>query len=111
MKGDLLQTASTQETIKIRGLARLTSAIFAVWGGLIAFKGFWDLFGGEPEANLYAPAKWAFVTQEQWLRYAGFELAYGAACLGAAWYSWRWGSRLPETIQRARREPEFSLFD
>ena len=99
------------ETIKVRGLARLTSAIFAGWGGLVAFKGVWDLFYGEPEANLYAPAKWAFITQEQWLRYAGFELAYGAACLGLAWYCLRWGGRLPETVERARREPDFTLFD
>ena len=99
------------ETIKIRGLARLTSAIFVGWGGLLSSKGLWDLFYGEPEANLYAPAKWAFITQEQWLRYAGFELAYGAACLGLAWYCRRWAQRLPETVERPVREPEFSLFD
>lgn len=99
------------ETIKIRGLARLASAIFAGWGGLVCLKGLWDLFLGEPEANLYAPARWAFVTQEQWLRYAGFELAYGAACLALAWYCRRWGARLPETIERPLREPEFTLFD
>ena len=99
------------ETIKIRGLARLTAAIFAGWGGLVAFKGVWDLFGGEPEANLYAPQKWAFVTEAQWMRYAGFELAYGLACLGLAWYCLRWARRLPETVERPRREPEFTLFD
>jgi hypothetical protein len=111
MKETLVSTESTQETIKIRGLARLASAIFAGWGGLVAFKGLWDLFYGEPEANLYAPAKWAFITQEQWLRYAGFELAYGTACLALAWYCLRWGLRLPETVERARRAPEFTLFD
>ncbi len=42
------------ETIKIKGLARLAAAILAGWGGLVAFKGLWDLFAGEPEANLYA---------------------------------------------------------
>ena len=99
------------ETIKIRGLARLTSAILAGWGGLVAFKGLWDLFFGEPEANLYAPAKWDFITQAQWLRYAGFELAYGAACLGLAWFCLRWGRSLPETVERERRAPEFTLFD
>jgi hypothetical protein len=99
------------ETIKIKGLARLTAAIFAGWGGLICFKGIWDLFWGEPEANVYAPQKWAFVTEAQWLRYAGFELTYGLACLGLAWYCLRFARRLPETVKRPLREPEFSLFD
>lgn len=99
------------ETIKIRGLARLASAIFAGWGGLVASKGLYDVFVGEPEANLYAPEKWDFVTQPQWLRWSGFELCYGLACLGLAWYCARWAVRLPETVRRPRREPEFSLFD
>ena len=100
-----------RESIKIRGLARLAAAIFAGWGGLVSFKGLYDLFWGEPEANLYAPVKWAFVTEPQWMRWAGFELTYGLACIGLAWYCVRWARSLPETIQRPRREPEFSLFD
>jgi hypothetical protein len=99
------------ERVKIRGLARLAARIFAGWGALVAFKGLWDLVAGEPEANLYAPAKWAFVTREQWQRWAGFELLYGLACGGLAWYCVRWARRLPETIERKRLEPEFSLFD
>ena len=104
-------TESTHETIKIRGLARLAAAIFAGWGGLVCFKGVWDLIVGEPEANLYAPQKWAFVTEAQWMRYAGFELAYGLACVVLALYCVRWAQRLPETVERPRREPEFTLFD
>ena len=99
------------ETIKIRGLARLTAAIFAGWGGLVALKGLWDMFVGEPEANLYAPTPWAFVTREQWLRWAGFELCYGLALVGLAWYCLRWGRRLPETVKRPLKAPEFTLFD
>ncbi|MDE2490147.1 MAG: hypothetical protein KGM24_04825 [Elusimicrobia bacterium] len=99
-----------RETIKIRGLARLAAAIFAGWGGLAALKGLWDLFVGEPEANLYSPVKWAFVTEPQWLRWSGFELAYGLACLGLAWYCLRWARRLPEAVVRPR-EPGFALFD
>jgi len=99
------------ETIKISGLARLAAAIFAWWGGLAAFKGAYDLFlGGEPEANLYAPKAWAFVTRAQWARYASFELVYGLVCLALAWYCLRWSRRLPETVERKRREPEFDLF-
>jgi hypothetical protein len=111
MRQSQSSTSSTTETVKIRGLARLTAAIFAGWGGLVAFRGAWDAFAGEPEANLYAPEKWMFVTQAQWMRYAGFELAYGMACLFLALYCARWARRLPETVQRVRREPEFTLFD
>ena len=111
MKENLVSAEPTQETVKIKGLARLAAAIFAGWGGLVAFKGLYDLFAGEPEANLYAPHKWAFVSEAQWMRWAGFELAYGLACAGLAWYCWRWSRRLPETVERARREPEFTLFD
>lgn len=99
------------ELVKVRGLARLAAAIFAGWGGLVASKGVWDLLGGEPEANLYAPRPWAFVAREQWRRWAGFELAYGLACLALAWYCLRRARLLPETVRRPRREPEFTLFD
>ncbi|MBI2787952.1 MAG: hypothetical protein HYX59_04660 [Elusimicrobia bacterium] len=98
------------ETIKIRGLARLATAIFAGWGGLAALKGAYDLLGGEPEANLYAPKAWAFVSRAQWARFSLFELVYGLACLALAWYCLRWSRRLPETVRRPRREPETSLF-
>ncbi len=99
------------EKIKIRGLARLSSLILGSWGGLVAVKSLYDLFLGEPEANLYAPAKWMFVTREQWLRYAGFELAYGLCLLALALTLRRYARFLPETVSRPRREPEFDLFD
>lgn len=65
-------------------------------------KGIWDAFWGEPEANLYAPIRWAFVTQDQWLRYAGFEIAYGLACLGMAYLLRRYAWRLPEVVWRLK---------
>jgi hypothetical protein len=71
----------------------------------------YDLFVGEPEANLYSPQKWQFVTQEQWLRYGGFELAYGLSCLALAGLLWRYSRFLPEFVERARRGPELQLFD
>jgi|GEM_PF-825387 len=111
MKESHASTKSTGETIKIKGLARLAAAIFAGWGGLVAFKGLYDLFVGEPEANLYSPVKWAFVSEAQWLRWSSFELMYGLACLALAWYCVRWSRRLPEHVERERRAPEFSLFD
>jgi len=100
----------SQETIKVRGLARLASAIFAGWGGLVLSKGVYDLLGGEPEANLYAAKAWGFVSRAEWGRYVRFELAYGLACLALAWYCLRWSRRLPETVRRARRPAEFDLF-
>jgi len=111
MTGHRASAEPKHETIKVRGLARLAAAIFAGWGGLVAFKGLYDLFVGEPEANLYAPTRWGFVTEAQWLRWAGFEFLYGLACLALCWYCLRWARRLPETAERARRAPEFSLFD
>ncbi len=101
----------SQETIKVRGLARLAAAIFAGWGGLVLSKGLYDLLlGGEPEANLYAAKAWGFVSRAEWGRYARFEVVYGLACLALAWYCRRWSRRLPETVKRPRREPEFDLF-
>jgi hypothetical protein len=100
------------ETIKIRGLVRLSAWMFAVWGAAVSFKGAYDLLlGGQPEANLYAPAPWAFVTQAQWFRYSGFEAAYGVACLAIAWTLMRYARFLPETVRRARTEPELDLFN
>ena len=86
--------------MKIRGLLHAAAWIFCVWGGAVALKGLYDLFLGAPEANLYAPQPWAFVSKEQWLRYSCFEFAYGLACLGAAWFLVRYGRFLPETIER-----------
>ena len=102
---------SQKEKIKIRGLARLAAGIFGVWGAVVTLKALYDLFAGEPEANLFAPRKWAFVTQEQWLRYAGFELAYGLALLALAWYAARFSRLLPDVVTRDRTEPEFKLFE
>lgn len=98
------------ETIKLRGLLRFSAWMSGVWGAAVALKGAWDLAGGEPEANLYAPAPWAFVTREQWGRYAGFEFAYGLACLALAWYLFRYSRLVPETLCRPRQEPELDLF-
>lgn len=89
------------ERLRIRGLAVISAWIFGIWGGVAAGKGFFDLFWGEPEANLYAPQAWGFVSREQWLRYGGFELVYGLACLGLAWFLVLYSRRLPETIERA----------
>jgi hypothetical protein len=105
------QRSPAVERIKIRGLARISSSLLGLWGAAVTAKSLYDLFKGEPEANLYAPRPWAFVTEDQWLRYAGFELAYGLALLALAWAVWRYARFLPEIVERARREPDFRLFD
>lgn len=99
------------EKVKVRGLSRIAAWAFSLWGAVVTAKAFYDLFAGEPEANLYAPHPWAFVTREEWLRYGGFELAYGLALLGLGWFIFRYSRFLPEFIERPRREPEFRLFD
>ena len=99
------------EKVKVRGLLRISACVFALWGAVVAAKAFYDLFVGEPQANLYAPRPWAFVTREEWLRYGGFELAYGLALLGLAFFAFQYSRFLPEFIERPRREPEFRLFD
>ncbi len=86
--------------IAVRGLARLASRFFFMWGGLAALKALWDLFGGEPEANVFSPQPWQFVTREQWFRYAGFELTYGLACLSLGWVLWCAARRLPVFVER-----------
>ncbi len=98
------------EKIKIRGLAVIAAGLLGLWGFVVALKGLFDLFVGEPDANLYSSYKWQFVTQEQWLRYGGFELAYGLACAGIAYYLWRYARCLPEVVERKRPEPPFELF-
>src|SRR5947207_15788627 len=91
------------EKIKVRGLVQLSGALFGAWGGVVVLKGFYDRFlGGEPEANLYAPAPWAFVSREQWSRYSFFELAYGLACVALAVALFRYARFLPDTVSRAR---------
>lgn len=94
------------ETIKVRGLVRIPAWMFGVWGAVCAGKGLYDLAGGTPEANLYAPQPWGFVTKAEWTRYAAFEFIYGAVCLGVAFLLWSYAKRLPETVRRKRVKRE-----
>lgn len=102
--------SAATEKVKIRGLALIAAGILGVWGALVSGKALYDLFVGEPEANLYSAEKWQFVTQAQWLRYGGFELAYGLACLALAWAALRYARFLPEVVERPRQEPDIRLF-
>jgi hypothetical protein len=88
------------ERVAVRGLARMAGWMAVPWGALLALKGLYDAFFGEPEANFYAPKPWAFVTRDQWLRWAGFELAYGLACLALGFAAWEYAKRLPEFVVR-----------
>ena len=98
------------EKVKIRGLVRIAGWLLNIWGGVVAFKGLYDCFFGEPEANYYSLEKWQFVTQDQWLKWGGFEMAYGLACMGLGWACWETAKRLPEWIERAKPpvHPDFS---
>lgn len=93
-----------QEKIKIRGLVRIAGWIFISWGSLVAITGLYHSFFGEPEANYYSPAKWDFVTEEQWLRWSGFEITYGLACIGIALLCWEYAKILPDWILREKKQ-------
>ncbi|MBI4249745.1 MAG: hypothetical protein A3G41_02840 [Elusimicrobia bacterium RIFCSPLOWO2_12_FULL_59_9] len=97
--------AETLRKVKVRGLARLASLIFGGWGILVGLKGLYDVLWGEPEANIYAPQPWGFVSKEAWLRYGGFETVYGLACAALALCLWRYSRLLPETVERPPRPP------
>lgn len=86
--------------IKIRGLASIAGWIFIIWGIIVTLKGFWDVFLGEPEANIYSPNKWDFISQKQWLTWSGFEIAYGLACVGITYLIWEYAKFLPEHIEK-----------
>jgi len=89
-----------KDRIKIRGLAQLAAGIFVAWGVLVAGKGVYDLIWGAPEANLYAPSPWAFISREEWRRYGVFEFVYGFACLALGGYLIRFARFLPDTVAR-----------
>lgn len=89
-----------EEKILVRGLVKCAGWIFLIWGIVIALKGMYDSFWGEPEANYFSPEKWDFITQAQWIRYAGFEILYGLACVGVACALWKYASYMPEYYVR-----------
>ncbi len=85
--------------VKFRGLFVAAGWIFVLWGAAVAAKGVFDLFAGEPEANHFSPRPWEFVTRVQWANWAGFEVAYGLACAGAAFLLWKYAPRVPEYLE------------
>ena len=98
-----------QEKVLVRGLVKAAGWIFMIWGIVVSLKGLWDSFWGEPEANYYSSQKWEFVSQEQWLRYAGFEICYGLACMGIAYLLWKFASYMPEYYTRIAKESDDSF--
>lgn len=100
----------SKEKVKIRGLVRIAGWIFAAWGGFAGIAGLYHSFIGEPEANYYSLKPWEFVTQEQWMRWSGFEITYGLACIAVGFLCFEYSKRLPEYIERDRDESK-SFFD
>lgn len=98
------------EKVKIRGLVRIAGWILICWGAFISLIGLFDAFFGEPEANYYSLTRWEFVTQEQWLKWSGFEMAYGLACVGLGLLCWEFAKRVPDWISRTK-EPVDDLFN
>lgn len=96
------------ERIKIRGLVRCSGWVFLVWGAVVTVKGLWDVFAGEPEANLYSLNRWEFISRSQWITWSGFEITYGLACAGLALVLWKYARHLPEYIERTGPQPRSS---
>lgn len=92
------------EKTAVAGLARLTGWIFLPWGGLVALKGLYDMFLGQPEANFFSLHPWEFVTRAQWFRWTGFELVYGLACVSVGLAARAFARRLPEFVLREKQE-------
>lgn len=90
----------SKEKVAVAGLFRLAGGIFFVGGGLAGTKGIGDCFRGVPEAHFFSQHPWSFVTQAQWARFAGFEVAVGLACAGLGWAAWAYSHRLPAWIER-----------
>ncbi len=65
---------------------RISSWIFRIWGALVSLKGFFDAAFGEPEANMFSPDKWDFISYNQWLRWSGFEITYGIFCFAFGYF-------------------------
>ncbi len=110
MSSEEASFSAETETVYIAPLARLTASIFAVWGVLIALKALYDLFWGTPEANLYSAHPWQFISLPQWIRYAGFELSYGIACVFLAMGIRAYSKFLPETRVRPKKATAINLF-
>jgi hypothetical protein len=89
-----------KKKVAVAGLARLAAGIFWAGGAVAAGKGLFDAFLGSPEANFFSVKPWTIVTREQWFRWAGFEFAYGAACLALGGVLWVWAKRLPAWQER-----------
>ncbi|MFH1783648.1 MAG: hypothetical protein ABH868_01930 [bacterium] len=58
---------------EMRGLAKTAGWIFVIIGVLVAVKGAADMIFLAPSSE--------FVTPENWMRFAFFELVYGLACV------------------------------
>lgn len=58
---------------EIKGLSRIAGWIFVVFGMLVVIKGFLDIFILFPSSE--------FVSIDNWIRYALFEVVYGIACM------------------------------
>jgi hypothetical protein len=97
---------SLMRTIKIRGLVHIAGWLFCLWGATVVVKGLFDLFWGEPEANFYSPRRWEFITQAQWLNWSGFEVMYGASCIGIACVLWKYAVFVPEQVTREEEHNE-----
>ena len=89
------------EKIKIRGLVRQAGWIFLIWGIVVGIKGLLDAFVLNPESE--------FIPLDKWLKYAGFELTYGIACVAVGIVLFKFSERVKEYIIRHKEIRENEL--
>ena len=79
------------QKVRYRAIFRSSGWIFSIWGSIVIIKGLYDAFVGVPESE--------FITSDKWLKYSGFEVVYGLACLTVGYLIFEFAKRIPEFIE------------
>jgi len=91
---------SEVKEVKLRPVVRTSGWIFVIWGTVVVIKGILDAFFLEPESE--------FITIKEWIRYAGFEIIYGFACIIFGLVIFEFSKRVKEKIKK-KIEKSFEL--
>jgi len=90
--------------VKVRWLFKFSSWLFIIIGTIILIDGILDSFILEPEANKFSLSKWEFITFEEWLNFARFEMIYGLSCIILGLYTLKFSRKLPSYIIKELKE-------
>jgi len=78
--------------VKLRPVVKAGGWIFIIWGIVVVVKGILDAFIFEPETE--------FIALKEWIRYAGFEIVYGFACILFGLVIFEFSKRVKEKIKK-----------